>query len=384
MSGPRIPPLPETEWDEGQRVLIGQNWSGPPPGNRNNLYRTLARHRELLRVWGEFGRTVLHGGLAARERELVVLRVAWLTGCAFEWAYHVPLARREGLSEEEISRVAGARDPAWADEDVALLMAVDELEEASTLTETTWAALRRRHDEQRLIEILTVVGQYRLVAGITNASRIAPAAGLPTVPTGRGGAASRAPGRVGSGEPRILPLPWAEWDEQRVGSGPSSGDGTDLHRTWVRHREIYRTWSVFDQLLQDGMLTPRERHLLGLRTAWRSRCALLWAHHGAAAPAAGLTPDEVEDVGTGPWAPRWSEAESALLAAADELYDTCDVSAGTWAVLVRHHDEPTVLELLASVGNHRLVAFLANALGIRPAAGAPVLPAGSGVARSVR
>src|SRR5580693_5643571 len=55
---PRIEPLPEDEWDDELRTLIDQSWSGPPPGNRNNLYRTLARHRLLFRTWSELGRVL--------------------------------------------------------------------------------------------------------------------------------------------------------------------------------------------------------------------------------------------------------------------------------------------------------------------------------------
>lgn len=183
MTDPRLTPLPEPEWDADLRELVEQNWSGPPPGNRNNLFRTLARHRELLRAWGPFGRTVLNGRLPPREREMLVLRVAWVTRCAFEWAYHEPLARRVGLTDAEIRAVTvGPADPGWNEHDVALLTAADELEQSSTVSDATWTALRSRYDDEQLLEIVTVVGQYRLVAGITNATRIAPAPGLPRLP----------------------------------------------------------------------------------------------------------------------------------------------------------------------------------------------------------
>ncbi len=47
---PRIDPLPEEEWDDETRALVELNWSGPPPGNRNNLYRTMVRHPDLYRT----------------------------------------------------------------------------------------------------------------------------------------------------------------------------------------------------------------------------------------------------------------------------------------------------------------------------------------------
>jgi AhpD family alkylhydroperoxidase len=180
---PRIEPLPENEWDDELRALIGQSWSGPPPGNRNNLYRTLARHRPLFRAWSDLGRVLLNSRLPARDRELLILRTAWLTRCRFEWAYHEPLALRVGISQAEIRRVlAGPDAPGWDKHDATLVGAVDELVSAARLTDATWDALLPEYDDQQLIEIPAIVGQYQLVAYLTNTIRIQPHGHLPALP----------------------------------------------------------------------------------------------------------------------------------------------------------------------------------------------------------
>lgn len=181
---PRIDPLPEQEWDDELRVLIDQSWSGNPPGNRNNLYRTLARHRELFRVWSDFGRVVLNSRLPARDRELLVLRIAWLTRCRFEWAYHIPLVRRIGLTDAEIRRVIDGPDaPGWGKKESTLLAVTDELHATSRISDPNWQSLRGWYDDQELIEIPVIVGQYQLVAYITNTLMIAPDPKLPVLPT---------------------------------------------------------------------------------------------------------------------------------------------------------------------------------------------------------
>jgi alkylhydroperoxidase family enzyme len=54
-----------------------------PPGfdtrlGDNNIFSTLARHRDLFRAWLPFGGALLGGGvLPARERELLILRTGW-------------------------------------------------------------------------------------------------------------------------------------------------------------------------------------------------------------------------------------------------------------------------------------------------------------------
>jgi AhpD family alkylhydroperoxidase len=180
---PRIEPLPEDEWDDELRTLIDQSWSGPPPGNRNNLYRTLARHRPLFRAWSDLGRVLLNSRLPARDRELLILRTAGLTRCRFEWAYHEPLALRVGISHDEILRVlAGPDAPGWDKRDATLVGAVDQLVSDARLADATWDLLLTWYDEQQLIEIPAIVGQYQLVAYLTNAIRIQPDGRLPVLP----------------------------------------------------------------------------------------------------------------------------------------------------------------------------------------------------------
>lgn len=180
---PRIEPLPEDEWDDELRTLIDQSWSGSPPGNRNNLYRTLARHRPLFRTWSELGRVLLNSRLPTRDRELLILRTAWLTRCRFEWAYHEPLALRVGISQADIRRVlAGPDAPGWDERGATLVGAVDELVSAASLADATWERLLAWYDEQQLIEIPAIVGQYQLVAYLANTIRIQPHGHLPALP----------------------------------------------------------------------------------------------------------------------------------------------------------------------------------------------------------
>jgi 4-carboxymuconolactone decarboxylase len=185
---PRIAPLPEEEWDDEIRSLVELNWSGPPPGNRNNLYRTMVRHPDLYRTWHEFGRVAFHGRISARDRQLLILRTAWLSQCRFQWAYHEPLALKAGITQEEIRRLIGGPEaPGWDEHDAALLRAVDELDATSGLSDATWAVLRGRFDDQQLIEIPVVVGNYKLVAYLLNSLQIQPPGDLPRLPSVAGG-----------------------------------------------------------------------------------------------------------------------------------------------------------------------------------------------------
>lgn len=131
-----------------------------------NLFATLARHPRLLKRWSAFGGVLLFGGaLTDRDRELLILRTAANTGADYEWGHHQVLAELAGLTPEEVERVlAGPDADGWSTHEAALLRAADELHDAAVISDPTWAELAATFDEQQLIEVPMVVGQYHLVA----------------------------------------------------------------------------------------------------------------------------------------------------------------------------------------------------------------------------
>jgi alkylhydroperoxidase family enzyme len=170
---PRIPPLPESQWDEDARTLLD--------GRAVNIFTTLVRHPGLYRRWLPFAGKLLMGGqIPARERELLILRTAWNTQAEYEWGHHVELGREAGLGDEEIKRVReGAGADGWGEFDAILLSAADELHQDAAIGDSTWARLAERYDERALIELCMLVGHYHLVAFTLNSLRVQPEPGTP-------------------------------------------------------------------------------------------------------------------------------------------------------------------------------------------------------------
>jgi alkylhydroperoxidase family enzyme len=171
---PRIPPLPREGRDPKTAELLEA--LSAFNGVELNIFATLAHHPRLLKRWSDFGGVLLYGGkLPARERELLILRTGYVCRAPYEWGQHVTIGRASGLTDEEIARVAGGPDAeGWSEADALLLRATDELHENSTLSEPTWAALAAQWDEQQLIELCMVVGQYHLVAMTLNSLGVEP------------------------------------------------------------------------------------------------------------------------------------------------------------------------------------------------------------------
>ena len=167
LNEPRIPPLDESDWeDEVVELLRAVEESGEV----YNILKTLAHHPKLLKRWRVFANHVLFkSSLPAREREILILRVAWLCRAGYEWGHHVAIGRESGLSDEEIRRITQGPDtPGWGAFDAALLRAVDELHGDAFVSESTWNALAERYNTQQMMDVIFTVGQYNLVSMALN------------------------------------------------------------------------------------------------------------------------------------------------------------------------------------------------------------------------
>jgi alkylhydroperoxidase family enzyme len=169
---PRLEPKPADEWDDRTRELLGA--TGTPGGGTINIFATLAHHPDLLRRWLVFGSHVLaKSTLSARHRELVILRVGWLCRAPYEWGQHVEIARREGITDDEIARLAAGPDaPGWDPFEATLLRAVDELHADQTISDETWNGLAEQYDSQQVLDLIFTVGQYTLVSMALNATGV--------------------------------------------------------------------------------------------------------------------------------------------------------------------------------------------------------------------
>jgi alkylhydroperoxidase family enzyme len=138
------------------------------------IVRTMLRHAELFAVHTDVGLHLLaRGALSLRDRELAVLRIAWLCQAPYEWGEHVIVGKRFGLTSDDIARVTDGPDAEGLEEhDGAILRAVDELHRDAMISDATWDTLSKRLDERQLIELPIIVGQYQSVAYYQNSLRL--------------------------------------------------------------------------------------------------------------------------------------------------------------------------------------------------------------------
>jgi AhpD family alkylhydroperoxidase len=144
--------------------------------NAPRLFLTMGRQHKLFRGWLRFaGRLMPGGSLPRRETELVILRVAHLRNCAYEFDHHVRLGRRAGVTADDVDRLREGPDAeGWTEREGALLRAVDMLHDERDLDDATWTKLRTHLDEPTVIEFLLLVGHYEMLATFLLTLRVQP------------------------------------------------------------------------------------------------------------------------------------------------------------------------------------------------------------------
>jgi len=174
-STPRVEPLALDAMTPAQKDLLGiVEGNELPKRATTNLFRTLIHHADLMSVYLPLGdRVSKPAELDARDRELMIMRIAWIYQGEYEWAQHYEPARNAGLSAKEIERIKNGPDaPGWQPFERTLLRAADQLVLKATLDDKTWNALLEKYSIPDLMVMTTMVAHYHWVAMMTKAMGI--------------------------------------------------------------------------------------------------------------------------------------------------------------------------------------------------------------------
>lgn len=139
-----------------------------------NLHRALANAPGVLRNFMRLGNSLLlHGMLPPRLRELAILRVARLTAARYEWAHHLPIALRAGVTQAEVEAIAAWESaPVFGETERAVLRYVDEVTLHIRVPAPVFEALRACLSEGEVVELTMVAGYWGMVARLLEALEV--------------------------------------------------------------------------------------------------------------------------------------------------------------------------------------------------------------------
>lgn len=160
LPAPRLQPIPYEDWDFEALAEISPGIKPPEV----NVVGFFAHHPQLAApflTWNHYVNS-RRSTVPKRAREIAILRVAWRRRSRYEWAQHLTIARKAGVSEEEIAEGRSAHGGSGSGPGLASLLvtAVDELLDTPALSDDTYAALSAEFDERQLIDLVFLIGTY--------------------------------------------------------------------------------------------------------------------------------------------------------------------------------------------------------------------------------
>lgn len=182
-------------------------------------------------------------------------------------------------------------------------------------------------------------------------------------------------------QPRLAPVPFAEWDEETratllshlrrperyLSGAPDALPMPVVLELFAHHLPLSETFLTFTDVMagDQSKLEPRIRELAILRVAWRTGSGYEWNQHRRMGGDEGLTDAQLGAVPQGPASSVWTATDRAVLTAADEMIDQFTVSDETWAALVSSFEPAPVFELLFVIGGYLCLAAVLNSIGLR-------------------
>lgn len=115
------------------------------------------------------------GQLSGAQRELAILTTAREWDCAYEWEFHEPLAREEGVRDVAIETITDRRDTDDLTETEALVLRYGRaVLRDHEVSESLFRTAKAHFGVKKLTELTATIGYYSLLACVLNAFAVVP------------------------------------------------------------------------------------------------------------------------------------------------------------------------------------------------------------------
>lgn len=160
-----MPRTPLVDFAPPLKKRLVELWGTPP-----NLYKALGNHPELVAAWAEFSKTLRHDTRTPRAlRELVILRGAQVMRSEYEWAQHLAMARKAGVSEAKIKNLASWRTSSEFSEQEKAALALAEAVTEGRVSDEVYARAKKHFDDHDYVELALVAAFYAMVGRMIDA-----------------------------------------------------------------------------------------------------------------------------------------------------------------------------------------------------------------------
>jgi 4-carboxymuconolactone decarboxylase len=139
-----------------------------------NVFRMMANAPASFRSLIEFAFSLLvTSEFDARKREIAILRVAHVTHASYEWFQHVIVAKRVGVTDQEIEKIGVDGPVVGLDEEGNLLCRVaDEISNEVRLGDDALQQILDRYGTRQATELILCVSYFNLLSRFLESTRV--------------------------------------------------------------------------------------------------------------------------------------------------------------------------------------------------------------------
>ena len=139
-----------------------------------NVFRMMANAPASFRPLIEFAFSLLvTSEFDARKREIAILRVAHVTRASYEWFQHVIVAKRVGVTDQEIEKIGVNGPVVGLDEEGNLLCRVaDEISNEVRLGDDALQQILDRYGTRQATELILCVSYFNLLSRFLESTRV--------------------------------------------------------------------------------------------------------------------------------------------------------------------------------------------------------------------
>ena len=160
--------VPSAKFEPALQKRLDELWGKPV-----NLYRALGNHPALTAAWTEFANAIRHDSRTPRAlREVMILRTAQVAHSEYEWAHHLRMARKAGVSEAKIAALADWQISKEFDAKERAALALTEAVMACKVSDEVHAEARRHFSDAEFVELSLTAGFYAMVSRMLDAMRV--------------------------------------------------------------------------------------------------------------------------------------------------------------------------------------------------------------------
>jgi alkylhydroperoxidase family enzyme len=154
---------------------LGDAMGMPARRTQSEAFRVVANNPGVARVaFMQLMQLLENNRLDTRLRELMIMRIGWATGSAYEWTNHWRVATAAGIPPEDILAV---RDWHSSDRltaaDRAILAATDECLEGKSVSDAVWTEVAKYiTDPAQQVEFVIAMGNWLMFSMLFRNLRI--------------------------------------------------------------------------------------------------------------------------------------------------------------------------------------------------------------------